>query len=81
MNVGDLVEHHAWDNDVYVITSVCKRDPYTGVDSIELQFMFCKDATRVPPDYWRRPPGGLLVGKRYVGERIFVREWRNVCSS
>ena len=47
MSVGDLVEHHVWDNDVYVITSVRKRDPSTGVYGIELQFVFHKDESMI----------------------------------
>lgn len=79
MNVGDLVEHYVWDNDVYVITSVRKRDPSTGVCGIELQFMFHKDESMI--NSTSTPSYQYLMGKRYVIERIFDREWRNVCSS
>ena len=79
MSVGDLVEHHVWDNDVYVITSVRKRDPSTGVYGIELQFVFHKDENMISSK--STPSYRYLMGKRYVVERIFNLEWRNVCSS
>lgn len=79
MNVGDLVEHHVWDNDVYVITSVRKRDPSTGVYGIELQFVFHKDESMISSK--STPSYRYLMGKRYVVERIFNLEWRNVCPS
>ena len=79
MSVGDLVEHYVWDNDVYVITNVRKRDPSTGVYSIELQFVFHKDESMISSK--STPSYRYLMGKRYVVERIFDREWRNVCSS
>lgn len=79
MSVGDLVEHYVWYNDVYVITNLRKRDPSTGVYGIELQFVFHKDESMISNK--STPSYRYLMGKRYVVERIFDREWRNVCSS
>lgn len=78
MNVGDMVQHYVWDNDVYVITDLRKRDPSTNAFGIELQFIFHKEGE---PNHNSSPCYGFLKPKRYVVERIFKREWEIVPTS